>query len=102
MIWVVDKQTVKHLLEHAGFLAEVPIRVSFEYAIDSGSVVAGTLSTRTLYNKRSVCRSFPDLDDDELEEAVQSTVSRAIDEHLALCGYRGIGEARPDGEPAGG
>jgi hypothetical protein len=34
-----------------------------------------------------VCRHFPELDHDELDEAVQATVERAIDEHLALAGF---------------
>ena len=94
MIWVVDKKTVPYLLQHAGVLAEVPVRVSFEYAIDAGRIVGGSLSTKTLYNKGSVCRTFPDLDGVELESAVQLTVIQAIDEHLALCGYGGIDRAR--------
>ena len=97
MIWVVDKQTVRHLLEHQGVMAEVPVRVSFEYALEGCELVAGSLSLKTLYNQPCVCRSFPGLDQEEIEQQVQQTVNRAIDEHLALCGYRGIEAAH---EPA--
>lgn len=87
MIWVVDKRIVRHLVEDGHRLAEVPVRVSFEYAVEEGAVVDGSLSLKTLYNKASVCRSFPGLDDEELEAEVQNTVERAIDEHLAMAGF---------------
>lgn len=86
MIWVVDKKVVRHLVEQDGRLAEVPIRVKFEYAVEDGTVLDGSLSLNPLYNKDAVCRHFPDLDDEQLEEEVQATVERAIDEHLALSG----------------
>lgn len=87
MIWVVDKQIVRHIVEHGGQLAEVPIRVSFEYAVEEGFLVDGSLSLKTLYNKGCVCRSFPGIDDEQLEDDVQATVKRAIDEHLAFSGF---------------
>ena len=84
MIWIVDKQVVRHLIEHGGRMAELPVRVSFEYAVEAGTVVEGTLSLKTLYNRPYVCRSFPGIDDNQVDEDVQATVARAIDEHLAL------------------
>lgn len=87
MIWVVDKKVVPHLIQEDGQLAEVPVRVSFEYAVEDGAVIDGTLSLRTLYNKRSVCKHFPRLDDEQLDDDVQATAERAIDEHLALSGF---------------
>jgi hypothetical protein len=88
VIWVVDKKIVRHLIEQDGQLAEVPIRVSFEYAVEDGTVLDGSLSlTKQLYNRDAVCRHFPDLDDAQLDEQVQATVERAIDEHLALSGF---------------
>ncbi len=87
MIWVVDKKVVRHLVEQNGQLAEVPIRVSFEYAVEEGTVLDGTLSMKQLYNRDAVCRHFPNLDDERLDEEVQATVERAIDEHLALSGF---------------
>ncbi|MFW6093797.1 MAG: hypothetical protein ACODAC_07470 [Pseudomonadota bacterium] len=87
MIWVVDKKIVPHLIEQDGQLAEVPIRVSFEYAVENGTVLDGTLSLKQLYNRDAVCRHFPELDDAKLDQDVQATVERAIDEHLALSGF---------------
>jgi hypothetical protein len=87
LIWIVDKKIVPYLIEQDGQLAEVPVRVKFEYAVEDGTVVEGTLCLEQLYNKGAVCRHFPELDDTELDEAVQATVERAIDEHLALAGF---------------
>lgn len=87
LIWIVDKTVVRHLIEEDGQLAEVPVRVSFEYAVEDGSVVDGSVSLDTLYNKRAVCSHFPELDDAQLDEDVQATAERAVDEHLALSGF---------------
>ena len=87
MIWVVDKKIVRHLIEQDRQLAEVPVRVAFEYAVEEGAVIEGSLSLNTLYNAAHVCRHFPGLSQEELDEGVQATVERAIDEHLALSGY---------------
>jgi hypothetical protein len=95
VIWVVDKKVVRHLIAQDGQLAEVPVRVTFEYAIEDGTVLDGTLSLKRLYNRRAVCRHFPDLDDERLDAAVQATVERAVDEHLAMSGLCHRGAARP-------
>ena len=87
MIWVVDKKVVCHLIERNRQMAELPVRVSFEFALEEGTVLDGTLTLKTLYNKNAVCRHFPDIDETALEDEVQATVERAIDEHLALSGY---------------
>jgi hypothetical protein len=87
LIWIVDKKVVPHLIQRDGQLAEVPVRVKFEYAVEDGAVIDGSLSHEQLYNKGAVCRHFPELDDGELDDAVQATVERAIDEHLALAGF---------------
>jgi hypothetical protein len=87
LIWIVDKKVVPHLIQEGGQLAELPVRVSFEYAVEDGTVVNGSLSLNTLYNKHTVNKHFPGIDDDQLEEAVQATAERAVDEHLALSGF---------------
>ena len=56
MIWVVDKKIVRHLIESDGRMADVPVRVSYEYAVEEGSLVEGSLSLKTLYDKATVCR----------------------------------------------
>ncbi len=87
MIWVIDKKVVRHLIQRNRQMAELPIRVSFEFALEEGTVLDGSLTLKTLYNKSAVCRHFPDIDEIALEDEVQATVERAIDEHLALSGY---------------
>ena len=96
MIWMIEKTVVRHLVEGQGQLAEVPVRVEFEYAIEDGSVVDGSLTLNPLYNKAAVRRHFPELDADKLDDAVQCTVERAIDEHLAHCGFQRTAPAAND------
>ena len=84
MIWVVDKQIVRHLIERDGRMAEVPVRVSFEYAVDAGTLVDDSLTMKTLYNRPAVCKCFPGIEDDGLDDDVQQTVDQAIREHLAF------------------
>jgi hypothetical protein len=86
LLWVVDKKIVRHLIECDGRMADVPVRVSYEYAVEKGSLVEGSLTLKTLYDKATVCRCFSSIDEQELDESVQATVKRAIDEHLALGG----------------
>ena len=95
LLWVVDKQIVRHLIECDGRMADVPVRVSYEYAIEEGSLVEGSLTLKTLYDKATVCRCFSSIDEQALDEEVQVTVTRAIDEHLALggLGRRRVGES---------
>ncbi len=88
LLWVVDKKIVRHLIECDGRMADVPVRVSFEYAVEEGSLVEDSLTFETLYDKATVCRCFSGIDEQELDEEVEVTVKRAIDEHLALCGLR--------------
>jgi len=87
VIWVVDKKVVRHLLTREGLLAELPLRVSFEYAVESGAVVDGSLSIEVLYNGRSVSRRFPEIKEDVLNLAVEKTANDAVCEHLALSGF---------------
>ena len=90
MIWVVDKKVVVHLAEYGGRLAEVPLRVSFEYAVEAGALVAGSLSIDVLYNDESVCRYFPGLDKNELDGDIKKTAGSAVREHLALSGVASV------------
>ena len=96
MIWVVDKKVVPHLVEHGGRLAEVPVRVSFEYAVHGLAVAEETLSIKVLYNRPEVCRRFPTLDGERLEADVQKTAREAVSEHLKLSGFElGTGDEAP-------
>ena len=96
MIWVVDKKVVPHLLTAEGLLAEVPLRISFEYAVESGAVVDGSLSIKVLFNALAVRRRFPDLAGDALCADVGRTAQDAVSEHLALSGLsRPVEPAEP-------
>ena len=86
MIWVVDKKVVPHLLTRWGLLAEIPLRISFEYALDSGAVIDGSLSIKVLYNGRMVAKCFPGIEKDALDVELQKTANDAVCEHLALSG----------------
>ena len=92
VIWVVDKKVVRHLLTGEGLLAELPLRVSFEYAVESGVVVEGSLSIEVLYNCRSVSKRFPGIKEDVLNVEVEKTANDAVFEHLALSGLSQTGE----------
>ena len=87
MVWVIDKKVVRHLLEVDDQLVEIPIRVKIEFELDDGTFVPDTLKLETLYNKDFVCKRFPDVDGDWLDEQVGNTVDHAIDEHLRMEGY---------------
>lgn len=87
MIWVVDKTIARHLLNGGELMGELPLRVSFEYALEAGSVVDGSVSIRVLYNSRSVDRFFPHLDSRELEADVGRTATAAVEEHLVMNGF---------------
>ena len=89
MIWIVDKTVVPHLLQQEGLLAELPLRVSYEYAVEAGAVVDGSLSIRVLYNGRSVSRHFPELEEESLNIQLGETANLAVHEHLAANGIRG-------------
>jgi hypothetical protein len=89
MLWAVDKKIVRHVLERDGQLVEIPIRVTFEYAIEDGTLVDDTLSLKTLFNAAAVLKHFPTLDETDLHDEIEDNVRREIDEHLALAGYTG-------------
>ena len=87
MLWAVDKKIVRHVLERDGQLVEIPVRVTFEYALEDGSLVEDTLSLKVLFNDGAVLKRFPGLDHAELHRDVHSSVEQEIHEYLALSGY---------------
>ena len=87
MLWAIDKKIVRHVLEREGQLVEVPIRVTFEYAIEDGALVDDTLTVKTLFNEAAVLKQFPTLDKQSLDEEISASVHQEIYEHLALAGY---------------
>ena len=86
MIWVVDKTVVPHLVTRGDLLAEVPLRISFEYALEARALVDGSLSIKVLYNSRFLSQRIPELEEDELNAEVRATASSAVSERLALSG----------------
>ena len=101
MIWIVEKKRVVHLAESGRRLAEVPLRVSFEFAVESGAVVEGSLSISVLYNEQVVRKHFPELGKSELDSDVRRTAYDAVHEHLvrsgltaARCALRLLGRGR--------
>ncbi|MGD8418081.1 MAG: hypothetical protein PVH91_13565 [Pseudomonadales bacterium] len=87
VIWIVEKKVVPHLLTEGSRMAELPLRVSFEYAVEAGAVVDGSLSFKVLYNGRSVSKEFPEIAEETLAAELEKTASDAIDEHLAFSGF---------------
>ena len=90
MLWAVDKKIMRHVLEHDGQLVEIPVRVTFEYAIEDGVLVDDTLRLKTLFNEAAVLKRFPTLDKHDLEKAISDNANREIHEHLALAGHTNL------------
>ena len=84
MVWVVDKKTVRHLLERDGKLLEIPVRVKFEYQYKDGKLVPGSIKTEKLYNQKGVVLRFPNIDVEDLESKIQESVERDIRDYIAL------------------
>lgn len=91
MLWAREKKIVRYVLEREGSLVEIPIRVTFEYAIEDGQLVGDTLKLTTLFNEAAVLKRFPTLDQQDLAAKIGATVTREIREHLALAGYTSLG-----------
>jgi len=87
LLWAIDKKVVRYVLERHGRLLEIPVRVTFEYAIENGAVVNESLTIKTLFNEAAVLRRFPDLTPEELNTEICTSMLQEIHEHLALSGY---------------
>jgi hypothetical protein len=87
MLWARDKKVVRYVLEREGQLVEIPIRVTFEYAIDDGMLVNDSLVVKTLFNEAAVLKRFPDIGQEDLNKEIGIVVQQEIHEHLALAGY---------------
>lgn len=87
MLWAVDKKIIRHVLECEGQMVEIPIRVTFEYAIEDGTLVDDSLTLKILFNEAAVLKQFPSLDKDTLNSEINVKVRQEILEHLALTGY---------------
>ncbi len=86
MIWVVDKIVAPCLLRHDSRLVEIPMRISFEFAVEAGAVVDGSISIKVLYNAGLVRHHFPTIIEESVAVEIRNTVCSAVTEHLALSG----------------
>jgi len=85
MVMVVDKKIVKHLVRAGDGLLEIPVRISFEYEIQSARFVDGSMARDYIYNRGAVLKHFPRIDKDELERGIEDVVDRSLEEHLRYC-----------------
>ena len=95
MIWIVEKIVVPHLLSRENRLAEVPLRISFEFAVEENVVVSESISVKVIYNAGLANRRFPELGKDAMSEEIKVTAQSAVTEHLALSGFRTEPSFRP-------
>lgn len=86
MIIVSDKKIVKHTLSTGDALVEIPLRITFEYALEDQRFMPGTMQRKVLYNLQPVLRRFSTVSKDTLEADIESTVDQALIEHLCYAG----------------
>lgn len=82
MVMVVDKKIVKHLVRAGDGLLEIPVRIRFEYRIESARFVDGSMTREYLYNRQAVLKHFPRIDSEELDRDIEAVVDRSLEEHL--------------------
>ena len=86
MIAVVDKKIAKYVLQAGDVLLEIPIRISFEYTLESSTFIDGSMQRDVLFNRDAVLKRCPELDHAELDEAIDEFVDRTLEEHLLFTG----------------
>ncbi len=83
MLWVRQTKVVRHLEETARGLLEIPVRISFEYAVHQDRFVARSMSRTILYNRRVAMRHVRR----DIDDAIEDTVDSALVEHLKFAGH---------------
>lgn len=83
MLWVRQTKVVRHLEETPRGLLEIPVRISFEYAVEEDRFVARSMTRSVLYNRRVALRHVRR----DIETAVAETVDSALVEHLRFAGH---------------
>lgn len=86
MLYVCDKKTVKHLVEYSETLMEIPVRVAFQYQLDEGLFVEGSMEKDVLYNERVALKRIPILSAEKLQAEIEQLVDQALVEHLRYAG----------------
>lgn len=82
MVMVVDKKVVKHVVETGDGLLEIPVRIAFEYEIESARFVDGSMSREYLFNRQAVLKHFPRIETERLDREIEDVVDRSLEEHL--------------------
>ncbi len=86
MLWVLDKKVFRHVAETRRGLLEIPVRVSFEYAVENDAFVARTMSRDILYNRPFIERHLR-REAHRIDLAIIDTVDQALVEHLRFAGH---------------
>lgn len=82
MVMVVDKKVVKHVVEIGDGLLEIPVRIAFEYEVESARFVDGSMSRDYLFNRQAVLKHFPFIETERLDREIEDIVDRSLEEHL--------------------
>ena len=82
MIFVSEKMIVKHTLDAEEAFVEIPLRITFEYALQDQRFMPGTMQRKVLYNLEPVLRRFNTVLREVLEAEIETTVDQALTEHL--------------------
>lgn len=98
VIRVVDKKVVKHLIDTTRGLLSIPVRIHFEYALESQRFVQGSMERRYLFNRDAVLKQLPELDPERLDREIEETVDRSLVEHVKF-NHRAEGSVRLFPEP---
>lgn len=104
MVMVVDKKVVKHVVETGDGLLEIPVRIAFEYEIESASFVDGSMNREYIFNRAAVLKHFPRIEVEKLDREIEEVVDRSLEEHLRYARHlEGAVRLYPveDGEPEG-
>lgn len=103
MIRVVEKKVIKHLVNTRGGLLEIPIRIHFEYSLESGLFVSGSMESRYLFNRKAVLNRLPALDVERFDAEIAEVVDKTLVEHLKF-NHQAVGEIylyeQPDAKEA--
>ncbi len=82
MIRVVEKKVIKHLVNTDHGLLEIPIRVHFEYSLESQLFVSGSMERRYLFNRQAALDRLPGVDVEQFDGEIEDAVDKNLIEHL--------------------
>lgn len=91
MIRVVDKKVVKHLIRSEEGLLEIPIRIHFEYSLESQLFISGSMVRRYLFNRQAVLDRLPGMAAEQLDRDIEEAVDESLIEHLKF-NHQAVGE----------